>query len=63
MSQPPPPTTLEAPMIMIVIVAAIAPVGQLERHSSDSDFDYDQFELTPRTSAPDTTAPTLALDP
>ena len=46
-----------------MIVAAIVPVGQQERQSSDSDFDYDQFELTPRTSAPDTTAPTLALDP
>ena len=59
MSQPPPPATSEA----LVIVAAIVPVGQQERQSLDSDFDYNQFKLTPRTSAPDTTAPTPPQDP
>ena len=58
MSQPPRPATLEAPVIVLVTIAATAPVDQLERQSSGLDFDYDQFELTPRTSTPGTTAPT-----
>jgi hypothetical protein len=57
-SQPPPPATSEAPVIVLVIVVATASVGLPERQSLGSDFDYDQFELTPRTSAPGTTTPT-----
>ena len=57
-SQPPPLVTSEALVTMPVIVAAIAPIDQPERQSSGLDFDYNQFEITPRTSAPGTTAPT-----
>ena len=63
MSQPPPPTTSEVLVIVPVIIAATAPVGQPERQISGSDFDYDQFKLTPHTSAPGTTAPTPPQDP
>ena len=63
MSQPPPPTTSEVLVIVPVIIAATAPVGQPERQSLGLDFDYDQFELTPRTSASSTIAPTPPQDP
>ena len=62
-SQPPPPATSEALVTVTVTVAATAPVGQPERQSSDLDLDYDQFKLIPRTSAPNTTAPTPPQDP
>ena len=78
-SQPPPPATLEAPVIVTVSVAptivaalvqslpATESMGQLEgetaQSSDSSDVDYTQFDISPHTSAPSTTAPTLPQDP
>ena len=63
-------TVSVAPTIVAALVQSLPAtesMGQLEgetaQSSDSSDVDYTQFDISPHTSAPSTTAPTLPQDP